>query len=309
MVIAHHRYMVQQALSLTFDAKPHPGAPRRFSAVAYSGGLIPSYGHFGDVAIDLGSLRNADGEVLPVLIDHDQRIDAIAGKGRIYRATGDDGLPYLALDGELSDATEAGRRIAALLAEGYPVQLSVGMSATVREIVAGSEPIEVNGRALKLSAVFEGALVREVSFVAVGADPATRAHAFAAHIHQENLSMTDATQTAPAGDDVGALKARIAELEAEIQSMREDRRKAELAALFEAVGRDAPDDITPYLEMSDKAFAAFAADLKALAKPARDAALFTAASVVKAGEGGANHKDAARRRMDALMSAIKQITV
>lgn len=301
--------MPQQTIALTFAAQRAADAPRRFFAVAYSGGLIPSYGPWGDVAIDLGSLRNADGETLPVLVDHDQRIDAIAGKGRIFRATDADGLPYLALEGELSDATEAGRRIAALLAEGYPVQLSVGMHATVREVVASAEPVQINGRSLKVAALFEGALVREVSFVAVGADPSTRAHAFAAQsTPKEPSTMTEATQAAPAGEDVGALKARIAELEAQIDSMRQERRKAELSALFEQVGRDMPADLTPYLEMSDKAFATYAADLKAAAKPARDAALFSAQSLSKAGSG-VDPDAASKARLKALMSAVQQFKV
>lgn len=293
--------MQPQALSITFAARAQPDAPRRFSGVAYSGGVIPHYGWMGDVAIDLASLRNAQGEALPILVDHDQRIDAIAGRGRIFKATDAEGLPFLAVEGEISQATEAGRKVAALFAEGHPVQLSVGMHANVREL---TEPVTVNGRSLKVAALFENAVVREVSFVAVGADPHTEAHAFAA------AAPTPRKENAPMSDDkptVEALQARIAELEAQIEAARIERRKADLAAVFEAVGRDVPQDVQPYLGMSDAAFAAFAADLKAVAKPARDAALFSAHSLSKAGQGGAP-QDAARARLDALMSAVKQIT-
>lgn len=293
--------MQPQALSITFAARAQPDAPRRFSGVAYSGGVIPHYGWMGDVAIDLASLRNAQGEALPILVDHDQRIDAIAGRGRIFKATDAEGLPFLAVEGEISQATEAGRKVAALFAEGHPVQLSVGMHANVREL---TEPVTVNGRSLKVAALFENAVVREVSFVAVGADPNTEAHAFAA------AAPTPRKENAPMSDDkptVEALQARIAELEAQIEAARIERRRADLAAVFEAVGRDVPQDAQPYLDMSDAAFAAFAADLKAVAKPARDAALFSAHSLSKAGQGG-QPQDAARARLDALMSAVKQIT-
>lgn len=295
--------MQPQALSITFAARAQPDAPRRFSGVAYSGGVIPHYGWMGDVAIDLATLQNAQGDALPILVDHDQRIDAIAGRGRIFKAADAQGLPFLAVEGEISQATEAGRKVAALFAEGHPVQLSVGMHANVREV---SEPVSVNGRSMKVAALFENAVVREVSFVAVGADPDTQAHAFAASAAAPKPSK----ETSPMSDDkptVEALQARIAELEAQIEAARIERRKADLAAVFEAVGRDVPQDVQPYLDMSDAAFAAFAADLKAVAKPARDAALFSAASLAKAGKGG-EPQDASRARVDALMSAVKQIT-
>jgi hypothetical protein len=105
-------------------------------------------------------------------------------------------------------------------------------------------------------------------------------------------------------EDVEALKARIAELEAQIEAMRIERRRAELSALFEAIGRDMPQDDKPYLEMSDAAFAAFAADLKAVAKPVRDAALFSATSIGKAAAG---ETDGEKQRLTALLAAVDSI--
>jgi phage head maturation protease len=286
--------MNHKPIALTFAATPVAGSPRRFSGVAYSGGVIPNYGWLGDVAIDLESLKNDQGEEIPILVDHDQSIDGIAGKGRIFKATGSDGLPFLSVEGELSQATDAGTKVAALFAEGFPVQLSVGMQANVREV---SEPTTVNGRAMDVSAIFEDATVREVSFVPVGADPNTQAQAFsaaAAATSKEKRNM----------EEVDALKARIAELEAQIEAARVERRRADLSALFEAVGRDMPADDKPYIEMSDAAFSAFAADLKAVAKPARDAALFASTSLGKAAAG---KPDGDQQRMNALLSAVESI--
>jgi hypothetical protein len=283
--------MHQKPISLTFAAAPVAGSPRRFSGVAYSGGVIPNYGWLGDVAIDLDSLKNEQGEELPILVDHEQSIDGIAGKGRIFKAIGSDGLPFLSVDGELSQATEAGKKVAALFAEGFPVQLSVGMQANVREV---SEPVTVNGRQMKVSAIFEDATVREVSFVPVGADPNTQAQAFSA-------AASATPKEKPDMNEVEALKARIAELEAQIEAARIERRRADLSALFEAVGRDMPKDDKPYLEMSDAAFAAFATDLKAVAKPARDAALFSATSLGKAEAG---KHDGEQQRISALRAAV-----
>jgi hypothetical protein len=285
--------MKNKPISLTFAATPVDGSPRRFSGVAYSGGVIPNYGWLGDVAIDLDSLKNDQGEEIPILVDHEQSINGIAGKGRIFKATGADGLPFLSVEGELSQATDAGTKVAALFAEGFPVQLSVGMQANVREV---SEPTTVNGRAMDVSAIFEDATVREVSFVPIGADPNTQAQAFSA---------ASATQKEkPNMNEVDAMKARIAELEAQIEAARVERRRADLSALFEAIGRDVPKDEKPYLEMSDAAFSAFAADLKAVAKPVRDAALFSATSVGKADAG---KTDDDKQRLNALLSAVDSI--
>jgi len=118
------------------------------------------------------------------------------------------------------------------------------MHANVRKT---SGLIQINGRELKVAAVFENAVVREVSFVAVGADPDTQAQAFsAAASPQEPFDMSDQTET------INALKARIAELEAQIEAARIDRRRAELAALFETVGHDLPSDDRPYLEILER---------------------------------------------------------
>lgn len=41
--------------------------PRRFSGVAYSGGVIPQYGFFGDVAIDLATFKTPSKPVLSLI--------------------------------------------------------------------------------------------------------------------------------------------------------------------------------------------------------------------------------------------------
>jgi len=279
--------MKPETFAVTFAVKPaEPAADSgavRFSGVAYSGDLIPSYGWHGDVAIDLATLQNAQGDSLPVLIDHDQRIDSIAGKGRLFRVE-QNGMASLAIEGELTAATEAGEKIAALMGEGYPVQLSVGMSANLRET---REPVLVNGRTLKVSAVFENPLIREVSFVAVAADANTSATVFSlARI--EPTKETSMQRTPEDQAEIDRLNAEVAELKASIETARAERRRADLSALFAAVGRDAPEDAAPYLDMTDAAFSAFAADLKAVASsvPPRDAALFRADSLSHSGKPG-----------------------
>ncbi|WP_334155485.1 hypothetical protein [Tepidimonas sp.] len=84
--------------TLTFAVKPAEradGGALRFEGVAYSGGVVPACGWHGDVVIDLESLKNADGEELPVLVDHQASVEAIAGKGRLFRFTQPDGTTGL----------------------------------------------------------------------------------------------------------------------------------------------------------------------------------------------------------------------
>lgn len=282
--------MTLESFHLTFAADPPAqgaaSGPIRFSGVAYSGGVVPSYGWLGDVAIDLATMQNADGAEIPVLVDHDGRIDSIAGKGRIVRAAGDDG-PCLRIEGELTSATEAGGRIASLLAEGYPLQLSVGMSANIRET---NQPVTVNGRAVKVAAVFENPLIREVSFVAVGADPNTSAAQFSIHPSGQKEGRTMELNEAKAMIEAqqaenASLKAELDALKAQAKADAEARRKADLKSLFTALGKDAPegDAAKPYLDMTDAQFAAYSTDLKAVAK-VPDQALFSAQSLAHGGQ-------------------------
>jgi len=299
-----------RAFDLTFavtSVARDDGGKARFSGVAYSGGVIPAYGWVGDVAIDLSGLQNPDGDEIPVLENHDGRIEALAGKGRIFRAD-NSGITELRVEGELTSATEAGSRIAKLMSEGFPLQLSVGMSANLREV---PEPIQVNGQTLKVTAVFEQPLIRECSFVPVGADPNTRV---------SRLSWRDAgSPSTPQHEDmpmtrspedqalIDGLHTQIEELSARLTAVQAERRAAEFAALCAEVGRDMPegDALKPYLAMPEEAYAVFAADLRAVAgakKPARDEALFRFTAADKALD------EEAKRQTATLSAAVARLT-
>jgi len=288
------------------------GGRTRFSGVAYSGGVVPSYGWLGDIAIDLSGLRN-DGAQVPVLADHGDSIDAIAGIGRVYRTTGADGITQLAIEGELYD-TEAGNKIASLLQEGFPLQMSVGIVSDIKEVAA---PITVNGQEVTVQAVFERPLVREVSFVPVGADPDTSAAIFSHRPAGPQLK--ESAMPPEPKDQAEALEALRAELKAahetidtlkaELDEARKQRRQSELAALFREIGRELPEDTSPYLSMDDTAFQAFAADLKAMAeqRPAQDPSLFRAQSPSMAQDPGANpNPDAGKALLDAVATLSGQ---
>lgn len=281
-----------EPLCLTFAAQLSPSDAGsatpdtvvRFAGVAYSGGIVPHYGWNGDVAIDLSELQNPNGDQLPVLVDHCASIDAIAGLGRISRVLGQAGAE-LHIEGALTSATESGQLIAKLMREGYPLQLSVGLHAELREIAPGAGPILINGQALAVAAVFERPLIREVSFVAIGADPDTTASQLSATLAQPptlkgtlQMSRTPEDQTL-----IETLQADTERLQTELADMKKRhadaataQRQADIAALFTDLGREAPANIDPYLNMSADSFAVYASDLRAANKTARkaDSALF-----------------------------------
>jgi hypothetical protein len=256
---------------LTFaveQSQPEQAGPVRFRGVAYSGGLIPQYGWYGDAAIDLSSVT------LPpqifALVDH--ATDKRAGKC-VPRLEGN----QIIVEGELFDATESGREVAALLKAGAPWQMSVGIQAKAR---SSDEPasVTVNGQTLTVNTVFSDASLREVSFVPVGADPNTAVAAFAkrsGHSQPQGATM-----------ELEALKAKVAELEAanveqktraeaaeaKLEEIRMAARKAEVAKLEKDTGQSFDDARRVAFEkMEDAAFAAVVATFAGLAKPAANA--------------------------------------
>lgn len=280
--------------------------PLRVEGIAYSGGVVPAYGWHGDIAIDLSGLQN-DGAELPLLADHQQSIESIAGRARIQRVQLD-GEAALTISGTVTETTPAGQQIAALLREGFPLQMSVGISANFREV---TEPITVNGQSLKVQGVFENPLVREVSFVPVGADPATSVAAFAFAADFQPAPAKESTTMSRSQEDealIAGLKQQVEALKSEIERTRTERRAEQLAALMTEIGRDAPqgDALKPYLSMSDEAFSAFAADLRAVAAAARvkpDAALFSSQAVKRA-----EKQPADADRASVLLSAVKRLS-
>jgi len=274
---------------VAFDAQPHSDKVR-FTGVAYSGGVIPDYGWLGDVAIDLATLKNPDAQNIPVLIDHSAEIENIAGKGNLSRQGN-----ALHITGELTQATEAGKQIAALMAEGYPLQLSVGMQASLRETTEATRQQQVNGQNLSVKAVFEQARIVEVSFVPTGADPHTSAAQFSA------TPIEPVSQPAKKG----VIMTRSPEDQALIDDGAVKQRKAQLNALFGELGRDAPKDTSVYEVMTDHAFSAYCADMLAMKPAPKDRALFQSQATHMAARATVPE---AQDKTTALLSAVTQLS-
>lgn len=264
--------MHQTATCLTFAVQRDEAAPQRFHGVAYSGGVIPQYGSFGDSCIDLSSIKLPEGELF-ALVDHDPT--RRAGK---FRASLQDG--QIVVDGKLFKSTEAGREVSELMAEGAPWQMSVGIQAVFKHTPEIVE-VDCNGQVLPVNTVFSHAALREVSFVPVGADPNTTVAAFSRNLA---LTVSEPEIPQPEGKDmtIEELQQRINDLSASLDAEKAAHKAATdklaevaLAARKTAIAQlnaDMPRELSEaetsvLLTLDDAAFATMSATLKSF-KPA-----------------------------------------
>lgn len=271
-------------------------APRRFAGVAYGGGVIKDHAWWDAVAFDLAGITAA--APMPLLLQHDQS-NVI---GVIDQVTNDGA--QLAIAGKLFTGIEpAADSVAAKADAGAPWQMSVGIFPDrIEELQAGASAV-INGRQVTGSAhVFRAARVREVSFVALGADGSTAANVFSQQgasavavpvFSTGDRSMSDNTVTPEAIAAVTAERdaatARADKAEAELADLRgrfEARERDERqTAVKDLLGEDySAEAAAPYLSMTPEQFAAVGKQLGALRS--KLPAGFTAEQAT-AGQGGA----------------------
>lgn len=237
--------------------------PKRFSGIAYSGGVVPDYGPFGDVAIDLGTLK-LPSKRLFALINHDPNQRAgtleLSTDGNIIR-----------VDGEFMDTTD-GFKVASEFKQGAPWEFSVRAQGKKR-LVDRKTPIMMNGREMAVDLILSDASIREVSFVPAGADPNTTAIAFS----MED-SMSEPTEATPEVE----VKPEAATPESEVVTEPEPNAEAtlsfqvtklttelELAMSTANIFREERDAIQVQLSAVTAERDAFKAELDAIAKQKR----------------------------------------
>lgn len=255
-------------LSAPLSLAPGPDGtlPGRFSGVSYSGAFIPGY----DFVVDLAETTVAPD--LPVLFQHDHA--ALIGMVTRAENTGQE----LRVDGELfADIDPVAAQVAAKAKRGAKYQQSMGLYGG--HFTRLEAETSINGRPFAAGVeVLRGAEVREVSIVALGADKNTSAHVFKPN--QESRPVADQTQTindltaqldAMRGQvqaltsERDTLQGRVAELEGQVQAQRQATRLSAVRELFAGIGREFSEDAArPYAAMSDEAFAAVSADLRAM---------------------------------------------
>lgn len=185
---------------LQLAAADNGALPAKFSGIAYSGGLAPGYG----VVVDLSSTTFAQKMPLLAAHDHTMMIGVIS-----EAVVGDSGL---SVAGSLFSDIPGSRaeQIAQFAQRGMPFQMSIGLFGFNEMYVQSGKSVTVNGQEFQGPVtVLSGGKVREVSVVALGADPDTEAQFFTAAptTPQETSSM-----------DLQQLTARVAELTAQLSA-------------------------------------------------------------------------------------------
>jgi len=151
------------------EAESDGDSLRRFTMTAYSGGKMSLPNFRFPVVVDLSGMK-ISAKNRPILRDHDL--------GRIVGHTEaiDINDSSIRLSGVISAANAHAQEVAASAENGFPWQASIGAQASKLALVDEGESTEVNGR--KFSGpvyVAQQSVLREVSFVALGADDRTSA--------------------------------------------------------------------------------------------------------------------------------------
>ena len=138
---------------------------RKFSMTAYTGGkMMVRWGH--PVVVDLSGLR-VSAKSRPILRDHDPA--QIVGHTTEISTAGS-----IKLKGVISAANQHAQEVQASSDNGFPWQASIGASPERVVFVDRGETIQVNGRTFSGPIyVAKQATLKEVSFVALGADDNT----------------------------------------------------------------------------------------------------------------------------------------
>ena len=158
-----------------------PRTPR-FAMSGYTGGELRQTWSREPVVIDLAGMTIPD--VVPIVAEHDYRIGSVLGQGAARVVDGG-----LAVDGSILADTDTARQVVALGDAGYRWQASVGADVLDHEVVPAGQAATVNGRTFDGPVrVVKSSLLRELSFVTLGADAATAVTITAATAGENNMN-------------------------------------------------------------------------------------------------------------------------
>jgi hypothetical protein len=160
---------IRLSAPLELRAANDPKVPAQFSGVAYSGGLVPSFG----CVIDISSTMLA--QRMPLLMEHN-RSDMIG-----VVETNSTAGKQITVGGKLfSDMPgTSAERLALLAQRGGVFQMSIGLFGYTEEVYPAGHAVTVNGKAMTGPVVvLRNGKVREVSIVTLGADHNTDVRMF-----------------------------------------------------------------------------------------------------------------------------------
>ncbi len=161
---------------------------------AYSGGMM-TVPRIGPCVIVLAGLELPAS--VPLICHHQNAVEAVVGFGMPTLLSAS-----LAVQGQLTAETDAGRQVTAMAREGFPWQASVGVEILEEDFIAPGQSFQANGQTFVAPAqgatlIHRGRL-REVSLCVMGCDPKTSVTLAAALA--KNAFMTKSAPTAPATD-------------------------------------------------------------------------------------------------------------
>jgi len=166
-------------------AEPYPENPeeeplRKFRMVAYTGKKMVTSTIPTPLVVDLDGLDMQAGKSLPILMDH-KTTQRVGHSTNIVVSNGE-----LLAEGIMSAATKFTREVAESSDNGYPWQASIGATILKAKYLNAKSSQVVNGKAVQGPAlVVAKSVLREISFVSIGADDDTSAVAASAASQKE----------------------------------------------------------------------------------------------------------------------------
>lgn len=145
---------------------------RQFRSIAYSGDLIENHPFWGNLIFDTANLR-AKGQI-PILLNHDHSKIVGSGSLRVDNSA-------IVVDGKIFHTSEHGKTVQNFADEGFEWQQSVHIEPEFIEKVPANKKVMVNSKEIKLDkdlTIFRNSIIKEVSFVPLGADSNTSANVF-----------------------------------------------------------------------------------------------------------------------------------
>jgi len=144
--------------------------PRKptFEMLAYTGAPMSVAGYWSPVVVDLAGVKT-ENDALPILLDHDTA--QIVGQGVAIVDAG-----AIRISGDVMGNSPEATKVVALAKDGFRWQASIGANVTRREFLEGGKKTQVNGREVTGPLIIaRETTLKEVSFVAIGADSKTSA--------------------------------------------------------------------------------------------------------------------------------------
>ncbi len=161
------------------------GKVRRFSIVAYTGGLLRVDGFEFPVVVDLAGLQaNAS---VPIILDHKPTTDTTVGQTSEIQNDG----RRLVLKGPVTGQSKQVLDVLAQADKGYQWQASIGCSVESQQHVPGGGRVTVNCQSFTGPIIVaRSSVLCETSVLPVGADSSTQVNLAAAAALKGNLKMT-----------------------------------------------------------------------------------------------------------------------